>query len=121
VADALGEIDKTIGGAEGWARLAEYLIIMGGVNGAGMVAGQLYDMGGGAKDATLGLLAMIPAIINSTSAHLQSVAALHRLAIVLANGGARIEHVPPDPALQLAELLVIVVAVAFSSRNGGQV
>ncbi len=81
VADALGQIDKSIGGAEGWARLAEYLIIMGGVNGAGMVAGQLYDMGGGAKDATLGLIAMIPAVINSTSAHLQSVAALHRLAI----------------------------------------
>lgn len=67
VADAIGEVDKTIGGAKGWAQLAEYMLVLGGAKGAGMVAGQLYDMGGGAAQASYGLGSMTPALLSAAS------------------------------------------------------
>lgn len=89
VADAIGRVDETIGGAEGWAKLANYLIIMAGAKGAGTVAGQLYDMGGGARESAMGLAQMVPAILQAaagTTTYLLTVMKLtHELGVLRAS------------------------------------
>lgn len=83
VADAIGEVDKTIGGAKGWAQLAEYMLVLGGAKGAGMVAGQLYDMGGGASQAAYGFGSMTPALLGAASKTTQYTMTVLRLSHTL--------------------------------------
>jgi hypothetical protein len=89
VAEAISQVDQTIGGAEGWAKLADYLIIMAGAKGAGAVAGQLYEVGAGASQSASGLMQMVPALLQAasgTTTYLLTVAKLtHEIGLLRAS------------------------------------
>lgn len=83
IADSLSDIDKTIGGAEGWAKLAEYMALLAGARGAQTVAGQLFEIAAGAKDSTFGIAQLTPALMQGASKFTQYTMAVLRLSHTL--------------------------------------